>query len=92
VSLDPIEEGTNADGGAALRVANLQSGYASRRVISGVSLKVNAGEPVGIIGHNGAGKSTLLRTIMGTLKLSKGDVEYAPASRSCPPSALFLPS
>jgi branched-chain amino acid transport system ATP-binding protein len=77
VSLDPIEEGTNADGGAALRVANLQSGYASRRVISGVSLKVNAGEPVGIIGHNGAGKSTLLRTIMGTLKLSKGDVEYA---------------
>jgi branched-chain amino acid transport system ATP-binding protein len=76
VTSRPAEEGTDGKS-AALRVSNLQSGYASRRVISDINLHVKEGEPVGIIGHNGAGKSTLLRTIMGTLRLAKGEVEYA---------------
>ncbi|MDL1901102.1 ATP-binding cassette domain-containing protein, partial [Anaerolineae bacterium CFX9] len=48
-----------------LRVENLHKNYGLRTVLDDVSLIVNAGERIGIVGANGVGKSTLLKIIAG---------------------------
>ena len=55
-----------------LRIENLQSWYDQSHVIQGISLTVNAGEIVTLMGRNGAGKTTTLRTLMGLLSKRKG--------------------
>ncbi len=59
-----------------LEVNNLHVAYGGIRALKGVSLSVNKGEIVTIIGANGAGKSTLLNTISGFLRPLKGTVRY----------------
>lgn len=44
------------------------------RAIDGISLDINRGDRVGIIGHNGAGKSTLLKTLAGIYKPTSGSI------------------
>jgi branched-chain amino acid transport system ATP-binding protein len=59
-----------------LEVSQLNSGYGDVQVLRNVSLAINEGEIVSIVGANGAGKSTLLRTIMGTLPTQSGEVRF----------------
>lgn len=59
-----------------LKVNNLQVYYGGIHALKGVSIEVNKGEIVSIIGSNGAGKSTLLNSISGFLKYKEGDVQF----------------
>jgi branched-chain amino acid transport system ATP-binding protein len=59
-----------------LHVSDLHVGYGAIRALRGVSLDVEEGEVVALIGANGAGKSTLLRTISGVLQPTEGDVRF----------------
>jgi branched-chain amino acid transport system ATP-binding protein len=65
-----------------LKVRSLESGYAKLRVLKSVSLHVNPGEIVGIIGANGAGKTTLLKTIAGIIRPWAGEVAFSGESLS----------
>jgi ABC transport system ATP-binding/permease protein len=65
---------------AARNLVNLNAvdkGYGSRSVLQEVTLGVNAGDRVGIVGRNGDGKSTLLRLIAGTETPDSGAVTRA---------------
>jgi branched-chain amino acid transport system ATP-binding protein len=57
-----------------LEVQDLCSGYGTMQVLFGVSLSVEEGEVVALMGSNGAGKTTTLRTITGLLKPMSGSV------------------
>ena len=59
-----------------LTVRNLDAGYGTLSVLRHVSLHVNEGEIVTIIGANGAGKTTLLRTITGLLGARAGGIRF----------------
>ncbi|RDW16637.1 ABC transporter ATP-binding protein [Oceanobacillus chungangensis] len=59
-----------------LKVEEIDVYYGSIKALKGVSLNVNEGEIVTLIGANGAGKSTLLKTLSGLLKPKKGKIEY----------------
>jgi len=62
---------------ALLGIDQLRSGYGRIPILQGLSLTVQPGERVGILGHNGMGKSTLLRTISGHLPATSGKVTFA---------------
>lgn len=61
---------------ALLEVNDLKVAYGSILAVKGVSLAVNEGEIVTLIGSNGAGKSTTLRTISGLLKPKSGTILF----------------
>jgi len=62
-----------------LSVHDLQAWYGQSHVLQGVSLEVQRGEIVSILGRNGAGRSTLLKALMGLVRCS-GDIRFAGAS------------
>lgn len=59
-----------------LSVENISAGYGAILAINEVSIDVQPGEVVVLIGANGAGKSTLLRTISGVIKPKTGQIVY----------------
>lgn len=59
-----------------LKVRNLEAGYGKLRVLKRISMHVDPGEIVTIIGANGAGKTTLLHTISGLVKISSGKMLF----------------
>jgi branched-chain amino acid transport system ATP-binding protein len=62
---------------ALLEVDNIRTHYGSIEALKGVSLTVEEGEVVTLIGSNGAGKSTTLRSISGLTPASSGKVSFS---------------
>lgn len=62
--------------GTMLIINDINVFYGAIHAIKGVSLEVNEGEIVTLIGANGAGKSTILRTISGLLKPKTGSIQF----------------
>ena len=62
-----------------LTVRALDSYYGGAHILHGVSLTVNEGEAVALLGRNGAGKSTTLKSIMGLVPPKSGSVSYRDA-------------
>ncbi|WP_144108255.1 ABC transporter ATP-binding protein [Paraburkholderia sp. BCC1886] len=58
----------------ALEVSDLSVGYGDVSVLRGLSLSIEPGQLVALIGANGAGKTTLLRTLSGLLKTTAGRI------------------
>ena len=61
---------------AMLEIKDINVYYGAIHAIKGISLEVNEGEIVTLIGANGAGKSTTLRTISGLLKPKTGEINF----------------
>ena len=59
-----------------LRIKNLDAGYGKLRVLKNISLHVDGGEIVAMIGANGAGKTTLLHTIAGVVRPTSGEILF----------------
>jgi branched-chain amino acid transport system ATP-binding protein len=59
-----------------LEIKDLKVAYGKIQAIKGISLHINAGEIVTLVGANGAGKTTLLKSISGILKPSAGVINF----------------
>jgi phospholipid/cholesterol/gamma-HCH transport system ATP-binding protein len=58
-----------------VRISDLVAGFGPRNVLDGLSLDVNRGEILGVVGGSGSGKSVLLRTIIGLIPKRAGTIE-----------------
>jgi branched-chain amino acid transport system ATP-binding protein len=59
-----------------LEVEDLHAGYGAGSVLAGVSLDVDAGQVVSLLGRNGMGKTTTVRTIIGLLQPTRGAIRF----------------
>ena len=59
-----------------LEIADLSVHYGNIRALDGISLRVESGELVALIGSNGAGKTTTLKAITGLLRASHGAIRF----------------
>jgi branched-chain amino acid transport system ATP-binding protein len=59
-----------------LKLTEVSAGYRGSRVLHDLSLHVDEGEIVALVGANGAGKTTALRTISGVLTPTSGEIEF----------------
>jgi len=59
-----------------LEVDNIYTSYGLSQILFGISLQVNEGECVSLLGRNGVGKTTTLRSIMGLTPPSRGTIRY----------------
>jgi branched-chain amino acid transport system ATP-binding protein len=67
---------------AVLELVDVHVRYGNIRALQGLSLRVDTGELVALIGSNGAGKSTTLRTISGLLRPTQGTITFEGADIS----------
>ena len=59
---------------AILRLENINKSFSGVRVLHDISVTINRGEVLGILGENGAGKSTLLKIISGLYSATSGKI------------------
>lgn len=59
-----------------LEIKDVRAGYGKANILNGMSLSVNAGQVVALLGRNGAGKSTTMKTIMGLLPCRAGSIAF----------------
>jgi branched-chain amino acid transport system ATP-binding protein len=69
-----------------LEVRDLEAAYGDSQVLFGISLAVNAGEVVALLGRNGAGKTTTLSSVMGLVAPRAGSIRFNGVEiRGCEP-------
>ena len=61
---------------ALLEASDVVAGYGQTEILHGVSIRVEPGEMVTIIGPNGCGKSTLMKAIVGLVRVRSGSVKF----------------
>ena len=59
-----------------IRLRNINVSFGGPSILEGVSLSIDAGERLCLLGRNGTGKSTLLKVIAGEVKAESGEIEY----------------
>ncbi|RPJ39431.1 MAG: ATP-binding cassette domain-containing protein, partial [Deltaproteobacteria bacterium] len=59
-----------------LEVSNIYTAYGLSQILFGVSLKVQEGEVISLLGRNGVGKTTTLRSIMGLTPPKSGSIKW----------------
>ena len=59
-----------------LTLTDVHTHYAKSHILHGISLEVQPGEVVGLLGRNGVGKSTTLKSIMGVVRPSQGRITF----------------
>ena len=75
-----------------LSVQAVDAGYGRVGVLEGVSLNVDAGKIVALVGRNGAGKSTLLRAVSGLIRPSLGKILFGRIRPETARSKVDLPA
>lgn len=73
---------TEFHGDEVLALRNVAKSFGDKHLFQGVSLKVEGGERIALIGDNGTGKSTLIKMIIGELYPDDGRIKTGPAVRS----------
>jgi len=63
-----------AEGGALLRIAHLRAGYGEAVVLDGISLSLDEGRTLALLGRNGTGKTTLIDTLAGATRQHAGTI------------------
>jgi len=66
---------------AILSLSQVRLGFGGHALLDGVSLQIEAGERLGLLGRNGAGKTTLLRLLQGSLPPDEGEIARKPGLR-----------
>lgn len=61
---------------AVLNLENVHAGYGEVSILNGITMQLEEGKAIAIIGANGHGKSTLLKTISGMVRLAKGRITF----------------
>jgi branched-chain amino acid transport system ATP-binding protein len=59
-----------------LEVRDLETAYGASQVLFGISLSVNEGEAITLLGRNGMGKTTTIRSIMGLTRARRGSIRF----------------
>ncbi len=74
VAAMPAEAPPRAPARTVLAMEGVKAGYAGSLILNGITLAVQEGEAVAILGRNGVGKTTTLRAIMGSVAVSDGRI------------------
>jgi len=72
-----------------LEIKNLTAGYGKTMVLRNLSINVEKGEIICVLGRNGVGKSTLLKSIMGVVPVSEGQITYQAEDLTNKPSHMI---
>lgn len=79
---------------SALTLKNVVKRHGQLQTVTDVSLGVEPGERVALLGHNGAGKTTIIKMILGLMPISGGEISvlgHAPGSRAARAQTGYLP-
>ena len=82
IAMTDHPQGLSSVAAPVLEGTHLSAGYGRKQVLFDVSLHVQPGEIVAVLGHNGAGKSTLLKALFGFLPVTGGQIRFAGEDRT----------